>query len=80
MAVRYGGDTALADWRPPVKPGHLGIEPGLVDEDQAARIPMRLLLSPGEAGGLNVGPILLGGARRFFYSSTPARRSGATGH
>jgi hypothetical protein len=79
VAVRNGGDTALAHRRAPIEPGHLGVEPGFVDEDQAARIPARLFLPPSGAGRLNVGPILLGGARRFFYSSGPTGRCDATG-
>jgi hypothetical protein len=37
-----------------------------------------LLLPPQGARPLNVGPVLLGGARRFFYSSTPSGAGGAT--
>jgi len=48
--------------------GHLGVQTGFIEEYQAADIPGRLLLSPPAVGGLNVRPILLGGARRFFIA------------
>jgi hypothetical protein len=41
-------------------------------------IPGWLLSAPKPAGGFNVRPILLGGARRFFYNSGPAAPTGAT--
>jgi hypothetical protein len=58
--------------------GHLGIQAGLINKHQSADIPAGLLLSPMPPGGFNVRPILLGGARRFFYSSDRVAPVGAT--
>jgi len=66
VPMRHGGQAALAALASPVKAGHLGIKPGLVQEDQPANIPGRLLLAPNLAGRLKLRPILLGGAQGFF--------------
>jgi len=66
MAVRHGADAALAPAAPAVEAGHLGVERRLVDEDQAPRIPLRLLAAPELTRGRYIRPVLLGGARRFF--------------
>ena len=66
MAVRNGSDAALPHQATPVKPGHFGVKPGFVDEDETLAIPLGLLFPPLGARELDVGPILLGGARRFF--------------
>ena len=79
MTVRDGAGTTLSHKAASVTAGHLGIEARLVDKDQPSGVPVRLALPPTRSGRLNVGPILLGGARRFFYSSGRAGRAGATG-
>src|SRR3954463_6710406 len=53
---------------PPVAPGHVGGSPGLVDEDQPFGIEIELALEPGLAPFANVGPVLLGGMRRLFFT------------
>jgi hypothetical protein len=53
-----------------MEPGHFGVYPGFVQEDQAAGIPTGLLTAPKHPGRLNVGPVLLGGARRFFLAQS----------
>jgi hypothetical protein len=52
--------------------GHLGVQTRFIDKDQLANIPAGLLPAPKPAGGFNISAVLLGGARRFFYSSDPA--------
>ena len=45
---------------------HLGVGPGLVDEDQALGVKLALGGLPGEAALGHVRPILLGGVQSFF--------------
>jgi hypothetical protein len=78
VTMRDGTDTTLAHWRTTTVAGHLGVQTRFIDKDQTANIPVWLLPSPKPSGGFNIGPILLGGARRFFYSSDPVVPSGAT--
>jgi hypothetical protein len=49
--------------------GHLGVQTRFIDEDQLANIPAGLLPAPKLSGGFDIRALLLGGARRFFYSS-----------
>jgi hypothetical protein len=58
--------------------GHLGVQACFINKHQLADIPAGLLPSPIPSGGFNIRPILLGGARRFFYSSNRVVRVGAT--
>jgi hypothetical protein len=46
--------------------GHVGLGPGLVDEDQACRIDAALMAAPALALGGDVRPMLLGGVQAFF--------------
>src|ERR1035441_8778153 len=71
VAVRDGADTSLAHRAATMVAGHGGVQAGFINKHQLADIPAGLLLSPMPPGGFNVRPILLGGARRFFYSSGP---------
>jgi hypothetical protein len=45
---------------------HLGRGTGLIDEDQAVRVKVRLSIEPGPAPLGDVGPLLLGCVRGFF--------------
>ena len=78
VAVRDGADTSLAHRAATMVAGHGGVQAGFINKHQLADIPAGLLLSPMPPGGFNVRPILLGGARRFFYSSGPVVPAGAT--
>ena len=78
MAVRDGTDTTLAQQAATTVAGHLGVQTGFIDKDQTANIPVGLLPAPKPPGGFNIRPILLGGARRFFYSSARVVPVGAT--
>ncbi len=73
MAMGDGGAAALAPRRPAAAAGHLGRGAGLVDEDEAVRLQIRLAGEPGVAAGGYIGPILLGGMRCLFFSVTPWR-------
>jgi hypothetical protein len=45
---------------------HVGLGPGLVDEDEAARINATLILPPLRPPPGDLGPVLLGGEQAFF--------------
>ena len=78
VAMRDGAETTLADRTATMVAGHLGVQTGFINKHQPADIPARLLSAPQSPGGFNVRPILLGGARRFFYSSNRVVPVGAT--
>jgi hypothetical protein len=78
VAMRDGAETTLPPRAAAIMTGQLGVHPCFVDKDQSADIPIRLLLAPKLAGGVDIRPLLLGGARRFFYSSIPAVPADAT--
>src|SRR5258708_39637688 len=78
VTVRDGTDAALARRATPIMAGQLGVQARFINKHQLADIPIRLLLAPKPPGGLDLRPILLGGAHRFFYSSGPIAPVGAT--
>ena len=78
VAVRNGTGTTLTDLTATVQAGQPGVQTRFVDKHQPADIPVGLLSAPKCPGGFNVRPILLGGARRFFYSSGPTAPADAT--
>src|SRR6266516_2883933 len=65
-ALRNFGDQPLTSRRPPMGAGHVGLGPGLVDEDQTRRIKSALILLPLRPAPRDVGTILLAGAQAFF--------------
>ena len=66
MTMRHWRPAALATSGPAAKTCHLGRGSGLVDEDQALGIKVRLILEPRPALGCDVGALLLAGVCRFF--------------
>lgn len=66
MAVGQRAQTALAAGTAAIPPGQLGVQAGFINKDQPADVPTALLAPPQRPRSFNVGPILLGGARRFF--------------
>jgi len=60
------GDQALAARGAAMGACHVGLGPGLIDEDQAGGIDARLMATPARAAARNVGPMLLGGVQAFF--------------
>lgn len=66
MAMRHLVDQRLASRAPAVGAGHVGFDPGLVDEDQAGRIKPMLVASPSGAEPGDPVPILLARHQRFF--------------
>jgi len=77
VAVRDGADTTLAHQTAAMVASHLGVQACFINKHQLADIPAGLLPSPKPPGGFNIRPILLGGARRFFYSSDRVVPDGA---
>jgi hypothetical protein len=78
VAVREGAEATLAPRTATMVTGHGGVQAGFINKHQLADIPAGLLPAPPLPGGFNVRTILLGGARRFFYSSDPVVPVGAT--
>jgi len=66
VPVRDWRAAALSAFGAATQAGHLGRGSGLIDEDQALRVEIRLGIEPGLAPLRDVGPILLAGVRRFF--------------
>jgi hypothetical protein len=64
--MRDGGPASFASQGTATDPGHLGRGTGLVDEDQAVRVEVRLGVEPGPSPLGDVGPLLLGCVRGFF--------------
>jgi hypothetical protein len=60
------GDQTLAALTAAALAGHVGLGPGLIDEDQAARIKAPLVLLPLDPPASDVGAVLLGGEQAFF--------------
>ena len=66
MPMRDGAEATLTGRAATMNTGQFGVQARFVDKHQPADIPIGLLLAPKLPGGLNIRPILLGGARRFF--------------
>ena len=66
VALRSEAAQALA-FRPPApQRRHVGLDPGLVDEDQLARVETGLPGAPASTTQRDVSPGLLEGEQRFF--------------
>ena len=65
-AVRDLGDEPLAASAATMGPRHVGLGPGLVDEDQLVGRQLRLLCAKRLPGPRDVRTVLLGGVQRFF--------------
>src|SRR5580658_79782 len=72
MTVGHRTPTALAAGAPAIQPGQLGVQAGFIDKNQPADIPTALLAPPQRPRPFNVGPVLFGGARRFFKTQPQA--------
>ena len=72
MSVRNMGDEPFADRSASTQTGHLGVGPAFIHEHEPGGWLRRQLFVPVRPLFGHVGPVLLGGVQRFFYSSTPA--------
>jgi hypothetical protein len=66
MAVRGEAAQALSPRSPAAQRSHVGLDPGLVDEDQPCGIEAALPRSPALASAGDIGPRLFKGEQRFF--------------
>ena len=73
-ALRDLVDEALSLRRPAAKPGHVGLGPRLVDEDQTPGIDAALIGSPARAMAAYVRTILLARDEGLFLNVTPILR------
>ena len=60
MAMRHAGPQALAPGRSSVAAGHVGRGPGLIDEHEARRVEIKLIVEPLLPSSQDVRPVLLG--------------------
>jgi hypothetical protein len=74
LALRNLVDKSLSLRRPAAKPRHVGLRPGLIDEDEAPGIDEPLVGSPSFAVAIYVRATLLARDKRLFLSVTPIRR------
>lgn len=65
-AMRRLADQAFAARPPAPERGHIGLGPGLVDEDEPPRVDRRLPGAPSGAAARDVGAVLFTGERGFF--------------
>jgi hypothetical protein len=66
MPVRRLSAQALPSRPPTVGADHVGLGPGLIDEDEAGGINLSLMPFPACPSARDVGPVLLGRQQRFF--------------
>ena len=64
--MRREAAQALALGAPAAQRGHVGLDPGLVDEHQALRVETSLQRAPAAAPASDVVTRLLEGEQRFF--------------
>ena len=74
MAVRHLVDKPLAAWCPTMGARHVGLGPGLVDEDQASGIDPPLIGMPLGAAAAYIRAVLLARDQRLFLNVMPWRR------
>ena len=68
MAMRHGGSASFATRAAAEAACHLGVHPGLIDEDEPLGFQFGLAIEPGLPPPQNVGAALLGRVRRLFLS------------
>ena len=66
MAMGEAGEQPLAAAAPAMQARHLRVQPGLVDEDEALEVEVRLRLEPGEPRRPDVLALLLAGVAGRF--------------
>ena len=66
MAMRDLADASRGAAGAAIEARHLGVQPGLVDEDEAVDVDKALKAAPMAAQGGDVRPLLFGRAQAFF--------------
>ena len=72
VAVGPGRAQPLAPRTAAMRAGHISLGPGLIQEDEPARIKLALLALPPAAAAGDVRAVLLGGHQAFFLKLIPA--------
>lgn len=67
MAMRCAGPQPFTSRCPTVGANHVGLRPGLIDEDKLGRIEIELPLEPVLPLLQNVWPVLLGRVEGLFF-------------
>ena len=75
VTMRHSGDQALADGRPSVRPGHVGLDRSLVEKDQAPWVQAGLAIAPCRPSLSDIRTVLFGGVERLFLCVRPSLRS-----
>ena len=73
VAERRVAAHALALAAPAMRAHHVGLDPGLVDEDEPVSPDAALIPLPARPPPRDVAPGLLGGQQRFFLKLIPSR-------
>ena len=66
LTLRHLGEQLAPARGPAAQACHVGLGPGLIDEDQSGWIKPVLMRYPAQASSRHVGTILLGGEQSFF--------------
>ena len=74
LTMRDLGEQPLTARRPAMGARHIGLGPGLIDEDQASRVDPALILAPLAAAAAYVRTVPLARDQRLFLSVIPSRR------
>lgn len=67
MTKRHAGDQSRAALAAPVGRRHVGLDPGLIDENQTTRIDGPTLAQPLVSARLNVRTVAFGGRQGLFF-------------
>ena len=71
MAVRDLVDEPLALWSPAAQAGHVGLGPGLVDEDETSRVDEALIGAPARAMAADVAAVLFARDEGLLWNGPP---------
>jgi hypothetical protein len=66
VPIWHLGNQALAAGAAPMRAGHVGLHPCLIDEDQTLWVNLALVLFPLVAPARDVGPVLFSGTQAFL--------------
>src|SRR5438552_14805670 len=78
MAIRHLHPATLSNDGSSIQACHFGVQARFIQKDESSNFPAFLFSAPPSASHPQIGPVLLGGAQRFFYSSAPGAPSDAT--
>ena len=73
MAEGHAGNQPLTAPTATMGRRHVGLGPGLVDEDEVARVERRALAQPGRTPGLDIGTVAFGRGQGLFLRVIPSR-------